>query len=411
MESQISALKKEVRGLFEDSKDTAEQMNLVDTVQHLGIGHHFEEQIANTLCNIQHKEFNSSSLHEVSLRFRLLREHGLWVSPGLYIIMNTQIFLILPSFLNIQNHNSKKTLIFRWWKDLYAEVALGFARNRIVQLYLWSYAVYYEQEYSCARIILAKLLAMITMMDDIYDTRATLEESEKLNEAIERWDESAVSILPEYLKKFYFRILRTFKEIQDMLPPDDQYKVSYAQKSFQILSNYSLRGAEWFHRNKIPTFEDKVEVSVMDSAGPFSCLALLVGMGDVASKEALEWALGCTGAVKACGEITRYLNDITALKHGNREQDAANCVECYIAEYHVTSEVAIANICQMIEDAWKTTNKALLEHGSLHPVVVRRIFNATASLTLMYGEKKDVFTFGNDLEGLLERLFFRPITI
>ncbi|RCV35884.1 hypothetical protein SETIT_7G275700v2 [Setaria italica] len=314
-------------------------------------------------------------------------------------------------FNNLQQlHIKEIEAISKWWKNLYAEVALSFARNRIVQLYLWTYAVYYEHEYSCARIILTKLFAVITMMDDIYDTRATLEESQKLNEAIKRWDESAVSILPEYLKKFYLRILRTFKEIQDMLAPNEQYKVSYAQKSFQTLSNYYLQGAEWFHCKKTPTFKERVEASLMDSGGSFSCVALLVGMGDIASKEALDWALGCTGAVRACGLITRYMNDITALKHGNREQDAANSVECYIAEYNVASEVAIANIYRMVEDAWKTANKDLLELGSLRPAV-RRVIDATASLTLMYGDKKDTFTFGDDLESLITRLFFSPITI
>lgn len=52
----------------------------------------------------------------------------------------------------------------------------------------------------------------------------------------------------------------------------------------------------------------------MESGGPLACLVLLVGMGDIASKEALDWALGCTDAVKACGEITRLLNDITTVK-------------------------------------------------------------------------------------------------
>lgn len=59
-----------------------EKMNLVDVLQHLGIDHHFKEQIDTTLNNIQGAEFSSSSLHEVSLHFRLLRQHGFWVSAG-----------------------------------------------------------------------------------------------------------------------------------------------------------------------------------------------------------------------------------------------------------------------------------------------------------------------------------------
>lgn len=84
LKDRVNALKNKVSRFFDDSKDVVEKMNLVDTVKHLGIGHHFENQIAKALCDIQHEEFNSSSLHQVSLRFRLPREQGLWVSPGLY---------------------------------------------------------------------------------------------------------------------------------------------------------------------------------------------------------------------------------------------------------------------------------------------------------------------------------------
>jgi hypothetical protein len=54
-------------------------------IQRLGIDHHFEEEIATTLTNIHSAQFNSSSLHEVALRFRLLRQQGLWVSAGTII--------------------------------------------------------------------------------------------------------------------------------------------------------------------------------------------------------------------------------------------------------------------------------------------------------------------------------------
>lgn len=44
------------------------------------------------------------------------------------------------------------------------------------------------------------------------------------------------------------------------------------------------------------------------------CVALLVGMNDVATKEAIEWAIGCTDAVKASGEVTRFVDDLAAFK-------------------------------------------------------------------------------------------------
>lgn len=58
--------------MFQACKNAVEKMNLVDVIQRLGVEHHFEEQITT--------EFNSPSLHEVALRFRLLRQQGFGVS-------------------------------------------------------------------------------------------------------------------------------------------------------------------------------------------------------------------------------------------------------------------------------------------------------------------------------------------
>lgn len=80
-----NVLEKKVSDLFEASKDIVKRIDLIDTIEHLGIGHLFEKEITNALCDIQYIEFNSSNLYEVSLRFRLLREHGLWASSGLDI--------------------------------------------------------------------------------------------------------------------------------------------------------------------------------------------------------------------------------------------------------------------------------------------------------------------------------------
>jgi hypothetical protein len=37
-------------------------------------------------------------------------------------------------------------------------------------------------------------------------------------------------------------------------------------------------------------------------------------MGDTVTMEALEWALGCKDAVRACAEVTRFMNDLASFK-------------------------------------------------------------------------------------------------
>nr|TKV96120.1 hypothetical protein SEVIR_9G408700v2 [Setaria viridis] len=172
-------------------------------------------------------------------------------------------------------HLKELKALSRWWKDLYNEEVLTYSRDRVVECYLWSYTAYYEKEYSRARMILAKLIAVIILTDDTYDVRATLEECRKFNEVIQRWDESATSLLTDYLKKLYLKLMNIFKEFEDDLKPNEKYRVAFK--------------AEWSHGGYRPRFKDQVKVSTVCSGAPFASVGLLVGMGDdVATKEALE---------------------------------------------------------------------------------------------------------------------------
>jgi hypothetical protein len=84
MKDRSNQLKDKVLGVLEACSTIVEKLNLVDTLQHLSIDHNFEEEIFSILRTTHASEFDSSSLHDVALHFRLLRQQGLWVSPGIY---------------------------------------------------------------------------------------------------------------------------------------------------------------------------------------------------------------------------------------------------------------------------------------------------------------------------------------
>jgi hypothetical protein len=109
MTERVNRLKEEVSRLFGACKNVMEKLNLVDTLQHLGIDHLFEEPIATTLMSsIHNAEFNSSSLHQVALRFRLLRQHGFWVSAGTIIISYIYIYI----YIYIDTHTKTKVTYY-----------------------------------------------------------------------------------------------------------------------------------------------------------------------------------------------------------------------------------------------------------------------------------------------------------
>ncbi|TVU47046.1 hypothetical protein EJB05_06624, partial [Eragrostis curvula] len=476
----VSQLKEEVSGMFEACKNAMEKMNLVDVLQRLGIDRHFEKQITSTLSSIHSAEFDSSSLHEVSLRFRLLRQKGVWVSadefnrfknedgrfhsdvttdPKALLSLYNAAYLLthdektleeallfarghlelmrssfkspfaeqvsralqiplartlkrveaisyIPEYKHEQTyspailelakldfnllqrlHQKERQGISLWWNELSRDIGLDYVRDRIVECYFWSYTVHYEEEYARARMILAKLFMLTSLLDDTYDVHATLEECRDLHKAVERWDESDVSLLPEYLKKFFLKVISNFREFEDELEPHEKYR-----------NTYNIKGeAEWFHNNYIPNFKEQVNVSTITAGGQVLSVGLLVGMGDVATKEAFEWAIGNSDAIRACGEVSRFMDDMSAFKNGRNKMDVASSVECYIKEHNVTSEVALIKIGSMVEDAWKTINQAPFKHRALLPVV-QRVTNLAKSMTLLFLDKRDAYTYSKDFK-------------
>ncbi|KAL6611290.1 hypothetical protein ACP70R_039218 [Stipagrostis hirtigluma subsp. patula] len=497
-------LKEDVKGLFETCEGVVEKMNLVDVVQRLGMDHHFKEQITTVLCSIQNAEFNSTNLHDVALRFRLLRQQGVWVSPEVFSIFRNEDGCFIndiasdpkgllslynaanllahnetileeaisfarhhlellrgtlksplaeqvsrslqmplprtlkrveatnyileydiqeptykPSILelakidfNLHQHLYRKELktISEWWQDLSRDVGLDYVRDRVVECYFSSYAMFHEREHTHARMILTKLFMLYSILDDTYDVRATLDECRKLDEAIQRWDETAVSLLPEYLKKYLLHVIRIFREFEVELGPHEKYKGAYIKKAFQTSSSCYLQESEWFHLNYIPSIEEKANLSTITGGGQIVSVGIVFGMGDAATKEAFEWAIGCADAVSAAGKISRYMNDMAALKNGRNKMDAASFIECYIKEHNVTSAVALANTSALVESAWKTINQARFLHGPLLPVV-QRVSNYAMCSMLYYHEKRNAYTNNKELKGMIKTHFVNPIAL
>ncbi|WMV39010.1 hypothetical protein MTR67_032395 [Solanum verrucosum] len=67
-----------------------QKLELINTIQLLGVAYHFEHNIEESLSEIYNDyeewigEFDESDLHVVALSFRLLRQQGYYVSSGMY---------------------------------------------------------------------------------------------------------------------------------------------------------------------------------------------------------------------------------------------------------------------------------------------------------------------------------------
>lgn len=84
-------------------------------------------------------------------------------------------------------HKQELAEVSRWWKDLDFATTLPYARDRVVECYFWAVGVYFEPQYSQARVMLAKTIAMISIVDDTFDSYGKVKELEIYTDAIQRY--------------------------------------------------------------------------------------------------------------------------------------------------------------------------------------------------------------------------------
>ncbi|KAF4368355.1 hypothetical protein F8388_019072 [Cannabis sativa] len=193
-----------------------ETLEYIDDIQRLGLSYYFENEIEQVLKqfhnnNNLHHDFGDN-LYADALRFRLLREQGYnsaCVLSGnipielslfrpsetcpnapyskeptkkrgktLHITLPPTTFSRKASFnfakldfnLLQQLHQKELNYITRWWKEFDFKSKQSFSRDRIVECYIWNYGVYFEAQTSQIRLMMTKLISLLTIIDDSYDS-------------------------------------------------------------------------------------------------------------------------------------------------------------------------------------------------------------------------------------------------
>ncbi|XP_062076429.1 germacrene-A synthase-like [Humulus lupulus] len=515
-EERVQELKAEVgKDIFgESTYDVSNQLKLIDVVGCLGLSYHFESEIENELECIYNQSidqnylFKDEDLHDASIRFRLLRQHGFKVSSDIFEkfkdkdgnfekclatdtlgllslyeaahlscvgehildealafatrhlteflankkehddLLSKEISRALERplrksleklharhFISIYekeaSHNKallqlakldfnllqsmhKKELseIVRWWKELDFVHKFPFARDRIVELYLWVLGINYEPQYPLARNILTKILALCSIADDIYDEYGTFEELELLSEAIERWDISFMDKLnQEYLKTFYKVLLNFCEEFEQELTKEETYRVYYAKEAFKELVRAFLDEARWLKEGRVPSFEEYLKFSMNNYGGYFKLIvSSLVGTKtNIVTKEVFEWLSKNPKIVRASITISRLMDDIAEHKFEQVKCDELSAVECYMKQYGVSKEEAYDELNKRVVNAWKEINEEFLKPTDVASPILVHVLNFSRVVDLLYKYGDGYTQVGKVTKDTVAALLIDPI--
>ncbi|PWZ44082.1 (S)-beta-macrocarpene synthase [Zea mays] len=252
-----------------------------------------------------------------------------------------------------------------WWKELHVESNLSFVRDRIVEVYFWMSGGCYDPQYSHSRIILTKIVAFITILDDTLDSHANSYESMQLAEAVERYVKELVR---EYTKEIKWR--------------DEDY---------------------------VPkTLKEHLKVSLISIGGTLVLCSAFVGMGDVVTKKIMEWVMSDAELVKSFGIFVRLSNDIVSTKREQREKHCVSTVQCYMKQHELTMDEACEQIKELTEDSWKFMIEQGLALKEYSIIVPRTVLEFARTVDYMYKEA-DKYTVSHTIKDMLTSLYVKPV--
>ncbi|XP_020189798.2 beta-sesquiphellandrene synthase-like [Aegilops tauschii subsp. strangulata] len=498
MRERMEVLLEQVRTVIKESNGIQNVMELILSLERLGLDYHYENEIGELLDVVLNSDYDDNNLQLVSLRFYLLRKNRYDVSSdvfnkfqdreGDFFESDTNSLLSLYSAAHMRTKGeqvldkaiyfTKKHLLgalvhlespfveevssalltppFRrvrilearsyipcyekeatrneailelaklnfnilqlhfceelkevtlWWQKLKVGPNLSFIRDRIVETYFWINGTSYNRKYSYSRIIATKITAFMTIIDDILDTYGSTEESMQLAEAINRWDEGAVDVLPEYMKDIYLYLLETFHSFEEHLGPEKSYRVVYLKESFKKLVQAYTAELKWRDEKYVPKkISEHLEVSTISIGTAVVACAFFVGMDDI-NAETFNWLSSETKLLKSFAIFVRLTNDMASTEREQQGVHCASTIQSYMKEHETTKYDACEKIKELIENSWNDILKHYLELIDQPMVVPQIILDLSRTVDNMY-KHTDAYTNSETIKDTIRMLFVDPM--
>nr|AGS42397.1 terpene synthase 4 [Thymus vulgaris] len=306
---------------------------------------------------------------EIPLHWRIQRLEARWFLDAYAARkdMNPFIFELAKLDFNIIQAAQQQELkdLSRWWKNLSLPEKLPFVRDRLVESYFWAVGLFEPHTFGNQRKIAAKIITLITSLDDVYDIYGTLDELQLFTDAIRRWDTESANQLPYYLQLFYF-VLHTFVSdvAYDILKEEEGFiTIPHLQRAWVDLVEGYLQEAKWYHANYTPSMEEYLNTATVTIGAP--AVISQVHFVLAKSKEKAESLHEYEDIIRLSGKLVRLPDDIGTLPFEMKRGDVAKSIQIYMKEHGASREEAEERVRYEIREAWKEMNTIMAANSAL----------------------------------------------
>ncbi|XP_057787994.1 cineole synthase 1, chloroplastic-like isoform X2 [Salvia miltiorrhiza] len=249
----------------------------------------------------------------------------------------------------------------RWWERLGLVKELPFVRDRIVECYYWTTGVLEHRQHGYERIMLTKINALITTIDDVFDIYATFQELQLFTTVIRRWDLESMKQLPRYMQICYLALYNFVNEMAyDTLKDKGFNSIPFLRKEWVDLIEAYLIEAKWYYKGHKPSLEEYLNNAWISIGGIPILSHLFFRLTDSIEEEAVESMHTYHDIVRASCTILRLANDLGTSLDEVERGDVPKSVECYMNEENASEREAREHLRSLIEQIWKTMNKEMM---------------------------------------------------
>lgn len=301
----------------------------------------------------------------------------------------------------------------RFWNELGLANRLSFARDRLVESFIWALGMNVNPQLRYSRIQLAKQVQLITYIDDIYDVYGTLDEVELFTDAIERWDINSIEKLPDYMKVCFLALYNYVNEMVYKIFKEQNFDVlPYLKRTWLDLAKAYCEEARWYHSGYKPTLEEYLRNGVKSIAIQICIVQNYVCSANPVKRDALEYLMNMPEILSSACLLGRIIDDNGTSSHELARGDVPKAVQCYMSDTGCSEEEAHAHMKVLMRKLWRQMNKCRLQDMPLSLPVVDYIFDLLRATHYTY---RDGDGFSVQHEGksklLLKALIVEPIPI
>lgn len=454
-------------------------MELIDNLQWLGIGYHFEDEINSWLEKLSEWDCGKDDLRATTLRFRLLRQRlrpvscdvfekfmedykkrkSLSTDEGLLNLYETSYLgasgedilseamkftetrlassgmeadddlsrrisraLELPRHLRMERLESRRYIedcstqihrstphilelaksdynnvqllhkmelaeFRRWWKELGLVDKLSFARDPEAECFFWAVGIFPDPRYSSVRMEVAKTVAILITIDDVFDKYGTIEDLSLFTLAVKRWDVDAIENLPDYMKICYMALYNTTTEIAQKILKEHGIKVLHFLSRVWIdtIEAY-MTEAKWFQNGQIPSVKDYIENGITTGGSYMTLVHAFFLMGEGITNHNIQlMRKPYPKLFSTSGRILRFWNDLGTSKEEKDFGDNASLISVLMKEKNLSSEdEAREHIKQFIRQSWREMNTNLLDSSIWPSSLINASFNICRTSESIY---------------------------